>query len=144
MNSLVDRLTKIDQKLLEIQTIPRQTVPITTETETLSFQQVIQLQERLMSEFKAFSRKLDSTQGQNSATLSTIVSRSTESLQLLQKALIALEKVETGTTGLKEILTSKLLWGIIFVVGAGVTALSYLKAKREGYQWGSGRSRKMI
>ena len=57
-----ERLTSIDQKLIQILNIPRNPSPIVSDgTENLSQSQVIQLLERLMAELKAFSRKLETT-----------------------------------------------------------------------------------
>ncbi|CEQ39471.1 SPOSA6832_01012, partial [Sporobolomyces salmonicolor] len=102
--------------------------------ETESLTHLLQLQDRLMVELKAFGRKLDTSSGASSASLSTLSSRSAESLQILKQAAADLEKAASTPW-------AKWLWalgGIVF----GSLVMQWRQGRRDSDPWST--SRKMI
>ncbi|KAL8280013.1 hypothetical protein RQP46_007594 [Phenoliferia psychrophenolica] len=91
---------------------------------------ILQLQDRLMVELKAFGRKLDTATGQSIGSLATLSSRSAESLQLLQRAVSSLDEAAAGRLGW--------VWYGLGLVGVGGYVM-WSRGRRDG-----GYGKKMI
>ncbi|GAA5865817.1 hypothetical protein JCM1840_006260 [Sporobolomyces johnsonii] len=102
--------------------------------ETESLTHLLQLQDRLMVELKAFGRKLDTSSGASSASLATLSSRSAESLQILKQAAADLEKAASTPW-------AKWLWGVGGLV-FGSLVMQWHQGRRDADPWST--SRKMI
>ncbi|KAI5481928.1 Legume-like lectin [Pseudohyphozyma bogoriensis] len=129
---IISRLSSIETSIAELAGLAPRSAGGDEKSEADTLKHLLQLQDRLMIELQSFGRKLDTANGQNTATLATLSSRSSESLALLQAATAALEKqAAKGNGWVNYVLSMIIVFGV---------ATSWGRGRREG-GWGS---RKMI
>ncbi|KAK4702502.1 hypothetical protein P7C70_g3723, partial [Phenoliferia sp. Uapishka_3] len=132
--ALMSRLTGIETRLSELAAREGGAAappPAAHSDDTDSVKHILQLQDRLMVELKAFGRKLDTASSQSIGSLATLSSRSAESLQLLQRAVSTLDESIAGSR------YSWLWWA--FGLGGVGSAVWYSRRNRDG-----GYGKKMI
>ncbi|GAA5894201.1 legume-like lectin family protein [Sporobolomyces salmoneus] len=100
-----------------------------------SLTHLLQLQDRLMVELKAFGHKLDNSNSASSASLSTLTSRTSELLTLLKQASSDFEKATS-------IQWTKYLYGSLGLVSGALLMRWREKARRDDV-WGT-TTRKML